>query len=168
MAIFGWGSKLAQVETASPQSMGNLRFMSTIAFERNLDGTLENFNKYFFAIYGCSINEQSGIKNLRNQLREQFPSKAVEVGENFVLVGDAAFRALSAYYEACIQAESLTEGYRGYMREHLVIMTKKHTDSQSLPIPIDLTEGQLNHDERLEFFTCIALLNGQVVPSNGI
>jgi hypothetical protein len=38
-----------------------------------------------------------------------------------------------------------------------------HNKSQSLPIPINLTEGQLSYDSRVEILTSIALNYGQVV-----
>jgi len=36
-----------------------------------------------------------------------------------------------------------------------------HAESQT--IPIDLTEGQLAHDEQLEFLACLAIANGHVL-----
>jgi hypothetical protein len=165
MKIFGWEARATQIEKVNPRSAGNLRFISTKALEQSLDGSDENFNRYYFAIYHCGPDEQSGLKNLRDQLRTQFPSMATDVGRHFILAGAAAFSALGAYHEACINAETLPEEFREYMRERLAAITEKHNRSQSLPVPIDLTEGQLSHDERLEYLTCIALSNGQVVPS---
>jgi hypothetical protein len=37
------------------------------------------------------------------------------------------------------------------------------TAYQSLPVPIDLTEGQLAHDLRTEILACLALLQEQVL-----
>jgi hypothetical protein len=167
LGIFGWGTKAVRVETAEPGSDGNLRFISTKALELALDGSDESFKHYFFAIYGCGPDEESGIKSLRDQLRAQSPSMATDVGRHFVLAGSAAYHALSAFHVACINADTLPKEFREYLSERLAAITDRHNASQSLPVPIDLTEGQLSHDERLEFLTCIALSNGQVVPSTG-
>lgn len=167
MGIFGWRAKPRRIEIAKPGSNGNLRFISTKALEQAIDGSDESFNRYFFAVYHCGPDEQSGIRSLRHQLRAQSPSMATDIGRHFVLAGSAAYLALSAYHEACINADTLPTEFREYMRERLAAITERHNASQSLPVPIDLTEGQLSHDERLEFITCIAISNGQVVLSNG-
>jgi hypothetical protein len=147
--------------------MGNLHFMSTSALERGLDGSEERFAAYFFAIYHCSPDEPSGISERRKQLRQSFPAKAIPVGKRFVLAGEAAYLALAAYYQALINCEALTDDFRSYASERLDEITNAHRESQSLPIPVDLTEGQLCQDFRLEFLTYIAISNGQVVPRSG-
>ena len=168
MKIFGRAPITKPVfERANPNSMGDLRFMSTAALERGLDGSEERFAAYYFAIYHCSPDERGGINELREQLRQQFPTKVVPVGKHFVLTGEAAYRALSAYYQALSICETLTDDYRAYASERLDAIAEAHRNSQSLPIPIDLMEGQLSQDHRLEFLTCIAISNGQVVPASG-
>lgn len=162
MGIFGWGAKATRVERASPGSAGNLHFMSTKALEQNLDGSDESFKRYFFAIYHCDPDELSGTKGLRDELRAQFPVMSTDIGRYFILAGAAAYRALAAYHEACIDTDTLPDEFREYMRERLSAITDKYNKSQSLPVPIDLTEGQLSNDERLAFLTCIALSNGQI------
>jgi hypothetical protein len=52
---------------------------------------------------------------------------------------------------------------RAYWKERFDETIERNRASQSLPVPIDLTEGQLAHDSRMEFLTCIALLQGQVL-----
>jgi hypothetical protein len=79
-----------------------------------------------------------------------------------VLTGEAAYQALGSYYHAMALAETVTDDLRQYYKEQLERITQIHRDSQSLPIPGDLTEGQMAQDHRLEFLTCIALHNGQV------
>ena len=73
-----------------------------------------------------------------------------------------AWLALAAYYQAVMGCETLSDHFRAYAKERLDDCTKSHRESQSLPVPIDLTEGQLASDPRLEFLTCVALRNGQV------
>ena len=167
MKILGWRGKKPRFERANPKSMGDLRFMSSAALERALDGSEERFAVYFFAIYHCSPDEPAGINERREQLRQTFPTKATPVGQRFVLAGEAAYLALAAYYQALIICETLKDDFRAYASERLEAITNAHRNSQSLPIPIDLMEGQLSQDFRLEFLTCIAIDNGQVVSRSG-
>ena len=141
-----------------------LRFYSTKALERRLDGSEERFATYFYSIYHCLPNEESDVSNRRDALRLQYPDKAIKINERrFVLVGAPAYQIIAAYFKALIAADTLSEEYRAYKAEHLELVQRKHRDSQGLPVPVDLTEGQLAHDERVERYTLIALRNGQIV-----
>jgi hypothetical protein len=151
------------IERASPKSIGNLRFISTKAMEHRLDGSDERFAEYFFAIYHCSPDEPAGINDYREQLRQQYPEQATPVGKYFVLSGEPAYLALSAYYRGMRNATSLSDEFREYMGECLERVTEKHRKSQALSI--NLLEGQLAHDPRLEFLTCVAIENGQILLS---
>jgi hypothetical protein len=146
--------------------VSKLGFYSTAALERGLDGGEDRFASYFFALYHCLPDEPAGINELRARLKREFPEKATEIGRRFVLSGEPAFRALTAYYHALTQAETLSEDFRAYAVQRLREVTEAHRDSQTLPVPIDLTEGQLAQDFRLEFLTCVAISNGQVFPSD--
>ena len=156
-------TKMRKLKRATPFSSGELRFASINTLEKRLDGSEERFVEYFFALYHCSPYEASGIKERREELKKQYPTKVVEVGGHFVLVGEPAFQALAAYYRAMAESEVTVESYRSYYAERLSVLIERHQKSQSLLEPIDLTEGQLSNDERLEFFTCVAITNGQVV-----
>jgi hypothetical protein len=164
--LFSWNlnSKASAIERASPKSIGNLRFISTKAMERRLDGSDERFAEYFFAIYHCSPDEPAGINDYREQLRQQYPEQATPVGKYFVLSGKPAYRALSAYYRGMQNATSLSDEFREYMGECLERVTEEHRTSQALSI--NLLEGQLANDPRLEFLTCVAIENGQVLLSS--
>ncbi len=140
-----------------------LRFASTAALERALDGTDACFGRYFFALYHCTLNEPAGIHDLRQQLRQRFPDKVTPVGDRFVLAGEAAFLALAGYHRALVECETLPDDFRAYAAERLAAITETHRKSQALPVPIDLTEGQLAQDKRLEFLTCVALDNRQII-----
>lgn len=154
------------IKRANASSVGNLRFISTAQLEQELDGSYEKFYEYFFAIYHCSYAENSGIKERREELSKFYPNNVIKVGEYFVLDGEAAFSALTSYYLALIQAETLSQEYRDYIAERLEEVKSAHTSSQSLPIPINLTEGQLANDMRMEMLTCIAIGNGQIVVAS--
>jgi hypothetical protein len=154
------------IKRANASSEGNLRYISITSLESELDGSYEKFYEYFFAIYHCSYAENSGIKERREELAKFYPNNVIKIGEYFVLDGEAAFSALCSCYLAFIQAETLSEEYRGYIAERLEEIKSAHSASQSLAIPINLTEGQLANDKRMEMLTCIALGNGQVVVQN--
>jgi hypothetical protein len=141
-----------------------LRFYSTKSLERDLDGGEETFERYFYSIYHCMPDEPSGVSERREALRKQYPDKSIKINERrFVLVGVPAFQILAAYYQALVGADTLSDDYRAYQKEHLDLLQQKHHDSQTLPVPIDLTEGQLAHDERVERYACIALRNRQIM-----
>lgn len=147
------------------EAISQLRFISTKSLERGLDGSDEAFAAYYFAIYHCTPDEPADINDYRNQLRTRFPEKSTPVGKYFVLGGEPAFLALSGYYLGMIEADTLSDEFRDYMRECLEQITTKHHRSQRLGI--DLLEGQLAHDPRLEFFACMALENRQIIISEG-
>jgi hypothetical protein len=143
--------------TAVPKQ---LHFYSTGAMERGLDGTEETFARFHWTMYHCSPDEPA-VNDRREQLRKQYPNKAVAVGQRFVLLGEAAYQALGGYYRAQASGNS-SESCRKYYSQQFDRIRAAHIDSQSLPIPVDLTEGQLAHDEQLEFFACVAILNGHI------
>jgi hypothetical protein len=149
-------------QPATKSAKSDLRFASTAVMERNLDGSAKQFQEYFFAIYHCLPDEKdAGIVSLRERMREQFPDKAIGVGKYFVLQGEPAFQSLRAYYYA-IATQHQDEHMREYFAGRQAELETAHAASQSLPIPVDLTEGQLNSDRQLEFLTLLALDNGQV------
>jgi hypothetical protein len=149
-----------------PRPSPHLIFHSTAELERDLDGSEERFADFFFAIYRCSpdhFGPDDGVNEHRNNLRDQFPAQTIAVGKRFILTGQPAWLALAAYYEALALQEP-REDFRAYAKERLDAVTKLHQDSQSLAIPIDLSEGQLAGDRRMEFLTRVALSNGQIFP----
>jgi hypothetical protein len=148
---------------ADANGKGNLRFVSTNTLEKELDGSESTFNDYFFAIYRCSPRDNAGIKELREQISNEYPNNAMSVGDDFVLIGEAAYLSLSTYYKALIKSSDIREEFRKYFEERLEQITTKHHQSQSLPVPVNLTEGQLSYDERVELLTSIALNYGQVI-----
>jgi hypothetical protein len=162
--LFAGAKRRVPDNTTSHPTFDRLRFNSTAALERGLDGSEERFATYLFSIYHCMPDELSDTNARREELRRQYPNKSVKINERrFVLVGVPAFQIISAYFQALISCETLSDDYRAYKQEHLALVERKHTDSQSLPIPIDLTEGQLAHDERVERYARIALLNRQII-----
>jgi len=140
----------------------DLVFYSTAALERGLDGSDARYSDYIFAMYHCRPEEPAETNQRREHLRSTFPTKVLQTGSQFVLVGEAAYLSLSSHYQALAACETLSEDYRSYASERLEQITSVHRGSQSLLVPLDLTEGQLSQDPRLEFLACLAVLNGQV------
>lgn len=142
--------------------MSGLVFASAEALEKELDGSDEAYYRYFFALYHCMPDEDTGINDYRRHLRDQYPRSAVSVGRYFVLWGEPAFQALRSYYYALSIEESLSDEFRVYAKGRQQAIEQRHRLSQALPVPIDLSEGQLCTDERLDFYACLALSNGQI------
>jgi hypothetical protein len=143
--------------------MSDFVFSSTVTLEKELDGSDESFNRYFFALYNCNPDEKNAINQIRQKIQEQFPDKAAEIGRHFVLWGDAAVQALRSYFQALASDESLDDDYRAYANGRLESIEIRHLTSQGLSVPIDLSEGQLCKDDYLDFYACLALSNGQIV-----
>ena len=59
------------------------------------------------------------------------------------------------------------DDFRAYAGERLDQITIAYRTSQSLPFPVDLMEGQLSQDSRLEFLTCIAISNVKSLQGMG-
>ncbi len=163
--LFKGSNRMPASSDLSPDpNFDRLRFYSTAAMERGLDGSEATFERFFYSIYHCMPDEPSGVSERREALRKQYPDKSIRINDRrFVLIGVPAFQVLAAYYQALIGADTLSEDYRAYQKEHLELLQQKHHDSQTLPVPIDLTEGQLAHDERVERYACIALRNRQIM-----
>lgn len=143
--------------------MPKLLSASTAALERALDGSDASFKRYFFALYHCSPDEEAGVNNLRAQMRSKHPQSAIPVGRHFVLKGEAECQVLRSYYPAASKATTLSEEFRRYAAARRESLEQLHAGSMGLPVPIELTEGQLSEDKTLDFYACLALNNGQVV-----
>jgi hypothetical protein len=138
-----------------------LVFASTVALEQALDGSEEAFRRYYFALYHCLPDEGNDLNARRVSVQRQYPDKSVKVGNRFVLVGEAAFQVVSVYYQA-LRLHGSPDAFREHASRRHEDILRKHRASQSLPVPIDLTEGQLCVDPDLDFYACLALSNGQV------
>ena len=155
--------KLFGAKSAALSMQGRLVFASLPALEQALDGSEEAYQRYFFALYHCSPDEDCALNERRKLVRAQYPEKVVEVGQRFVLVGEAAFQIVSAYFQG-LAIQGSPDEFREYAKRRHEIIVRKHRSSQSLPVPIDLTEGQLSADSDLDFYACLALSNGQIFP----
>ena len=163
MKLFSCRSKNTKVQADSNLE---LVFASTAVLEQALDGSDEAFRLYFFALYHCSPDESNDLNARRSHLQQQYPEKVLSIGRHFVLLGEAAFQVVSAYYQA-LSLQGDSEAFREYaLRRHDVIL-RKHRTSQSLPVPVDFSEGQLSADPDLDFFVCLALSNKQIFRKNG-
>jgi len=168
MKLFSFGSKAVQATSvASPEKQRRSMFASTASLERALDGTDKAFEQYYFSLYHCSPDESAGINQYREQLRLSHPEKAVSIGRHFVLWGHPAHHALTWYFEQLSNVTTLSDEFRAYAKHRLAEITSKHQKSQGLPVPIDLSEGQLSDDPTLTFYACLALDNQQIVSPSG-
>jgi hypothetical protein len=119
----------------------------------------EDFKKYFFSLYRCMPNEDCDLNTRRNKLRIQHPKLVIPVGDNFVLTGQAAYEVLSAHYYSLSMVEEYEEDVKNYYFKRYETVKKVHDRAQSLPVPIDLTEGQLGTDRDFDFYIKEAIVN---------
>ena len=155
--------KLFGTKSDASSDRDSLIFASVPALEQALDGSEEAYRRYFFALYHCSPDEECALNERRMHVRAQYPDKVVQVGQRFVLVGEAAFQIVSAYFQG-LAIQGSPDEFREYAKRRHEVIVRKHRSSQSLPVPIDLTEGQLSADPDLDFYACLALSNGQIFP----
>lgn len=148
----------------SDETSTKLVYASIKALESAIDSE-DEFKRYFFSIYHCSPDEDAEINRIRSEIRAQSPDSAVSVGRYFVLWGESAIKALSWYYTEITKTDTLPQEYRDYYADRLVEVARKHTRSQNLPKPIELSEGQLADDPRMNFLATLALMNGQIFRS---
>ncbi len=142
-------------------SRSGLVYASIKSLENAIDSE-DEFRRYFYSIYHCEPYEDAAINKLRAELREKSPNDSTNVGRNFVLFGESAYKALSWYYREITKTETLSQEYRDYYAERLIEVSLKHSKSQSLTNPIDLSEGQLADDPKMNFLATLALMNGQI------
>ncbi|MEY3286656.1 MAG: hypothetical protein RL500_1386 [Pseudomonadota bacterium] len=157
----GLSSLFGKKPVKQPAPAQGIAFASTADLERLLDGSDESFRAYYFALYHLYPDEICDFNSYRQQLCLAYPSNAVSVGRHHVLWGEPAFQVAKSYYEA-LAAQATPEEFREYAKRRLSAIAEKHRASQSLPRPIDLSEGQLNADTDLEFFARLAISNRQV------
>ena len=118
----------------------------------------EDFHKFFYTLYRCPPYERNDFNHRRNQIRIKFPELVIPVGNNFILVGEAAYEILSTYYYSRSLIEEYDEGVKKYYFKRYEQVKEIHKESQSLPVKIDLTEGQLGTDKDYDFYIKQAVL----------
>lgn len=155
-------SLFGKKQLRQPVPASNVVFASTAALERALDGSEQAFSNYYYALYHVEPDEDCAFNRYRDTVRSASPEKAVPVGSRYVLWGEAAFQVANWYYSALAE-EATPDSFRAYAQRRLEAISEKHRASQSLPHPIDLSEGQLNADQELEFYALLALNNRQVL-----
>jgi hypothetical protein len=157
----GLSSLFGKKPVRHPTPAQNIAFASTAELERALDGSDESFRAYYFALYHLYPEEECDFNRYRQRLCHAHPEQAVAIGRHHVLWGEPAFQVARSYYSA-LAAQATPEEFREYAKRRLEAIMERHRASQSLPQPIDLSEGQLNADKELEFFAHLAIGNRQV------
>ncbi len=83
----------------------------------------------------------------------------IPFGEYFILTGQAAYEIMSTYYYTLSLVTEFSEKEKNYYFDRFNSVKQMHEKSQSLPFPIDMTEGQLGTDENIEFYIKEAIIN---------
>jgi hypothetical protein len=123
-------------------------YTSPSILERTIS-TEDDYRRLHFALYRCSPDDICGINERRKELSIKYPSKTIPCGRYFILIGVAAAEALSAFYYSMHLAETLPEYLRSYYLERFEKIQEMHQRSQSLPTPVDITEGQFGTDKKM-------------------
>ena len=119
----------------------------------------EDFYKFFYSLYRCLPNERNDFNNRRNQIRIKYPELVIPVGNNFILIGEAAYEILTAHFYSLSLIVECEEDVKKYYFKRYEQVKEIHKQSQSLPVKIDLTEGQMGTDKDFEFYIKQAVLN---------
>ncbi len=143
---------------SNSDSYCGLEYMSPKEQEAELR-TEEDFKRYYYSLYRCLPNEKNDFNNRRNQIRIKYPELVILFGNYFVLTGNAACEVLSTYYYSLSLLEDYNDEEKNYYIERYETVKEKHRKSQSLDVPINLTEGQLGTDNNIEFYVKEAVIN---------
>ena len=143
---------------SNSDSYCGLEYMSPKEQEAELR-TEEDFIRYYYSLYRCLPNEKNDFNNRRNQIRIKYPELVIPFGNYFVLTGNAACEILSTYYYSLSLLEDYNDEEKNYYIERYETVKEKHRKSQSLEVPINLTEGQLGTDNKIEFYVKEAVIN---------
>jgi len=152
--------------TAKSAENNNLVFASTSDLEAAIN-TEDDFRRFYYSMYHSSPDTVSEFTKYREKVREEFPEMAVPVGRYFVLFGEAAYMAVSTYYNA-LSKQGKPENFRLYAEKRALEIEQLHSNSQNLAVPVELSEGQLAEDKNLEFYSLLALSNRQIFPKSNV
>jgi len=119
----------------------------------------DDFERYFYSLYRCTPSEQNDFNARRNQMRNKYPKLVIPFGAYFILTGQAAYEIMSTYYYTLSLVAEFSEKEKNYYFDRFNSVKQMHEKSQSLPFPIDMTEGQLGTDENIEFYIKEAIIN---------
>jgi hypothetical protein len=122
----------------------------------------EEFAKFYFNLYRCLPDEDNEFNKRRHSIKEKYPDKVVILGEYYVLFGVAAYEILAAFYYSLFLIEGSDDVEKKYYFRRYERIKEAHNKSQSLPKPIDLSEGQLGTDEDISFFINEAIKSRQI------
>jgi hypothetical protein len=125
--------------------------------------TEEDYKRYFYSLYRCSPDEKSDFNYRRNAIKEKYPDLVISFGKYFSLQGVAAYEILSSFYYSLSLIEEYDQETQDYYFNRYEEVKDAHESSQSLPFPINLTEGQLGTDHKFNFYLKEMLVNRQLL-----
>ncbi len=132
--------------------------------EQNLN-SMHDYEKYFFSLYRCFPYDDNDFIKRRNLIREKFPDLVIAFGDYYILTGQAASEVLTTFYYSHTLIDEYDDALKNYFWKRYNSTKEKHQNSQSLPFPINLTEGQLGTDEDIEIFFKQSLISYSITVS---
>jgi hypothetical protein len=150
-----------KINYSNHPSFCGLDYKSPKQLENEMN-TYEEFNHFYFNLYRCLPDEECEFNKRRQAIKEKYPDKVIQFGDYYVLNGVAAYEIISAFYYSLSLVEDYEEDVKKYYFKRYEQVKQAHKSAQSLPIPIDLTEGQLGTDSDIEFFVNEAIISRQI------
>jgi len=125
-------------------------------------GDDEGYRRYFYSLYRCPPDEVNDFNRRRVSIAEKYPAFVIDVGDFFILTGQAACEILSTHYYSMSIIEDYDQKIKDYYFGRYEEVLSFHQRTQSLPIPINLTEGQLGTDSNIGALIHEAVLHGML------
>ena len=125
-------------------------------------GDDEGYRRFFYSLYRCQPDEANDFNRRRFLIAEKYPALVIDVGDYFILTGQAACEILSTHYYSLSIIEDYDQKIKDYYFGRYEEVLSFHQRTQSLPIPINLTEGQLGTDSNIGALIHEAVLHGML------
>jgi len=138
-----------------------LDYRSPAQLESQMNST-EDFHHFYFALYRCSPDENNDFNKRRNEVSLKYPKLVIPFGDYYVLEGNAAAEILATFYHSLTLVDDIEDETKHYYASRYQDVVEKNQSSQSLPFPINLTEGQLGTDRNIQRMVHEAVLCRQL------
>lgn len=139
----------------------SLEYRSPRQLESSMNSA-EDFHHFYYSLYRCSPDEENDFNRRRNEVSLKYPDLALPFGDYFVLQGNAAAEILSTFYYSLTLVDDIDDEKKKYYSSRYQHVTERNQASQSLPFPLNLTEGQLGTDENMELMVHEAIMSKQI------
>ena len=142
-----------------------LEYRSPAQLESQMNSP-EDFRHFYFALYRCSPDEDNEFNKRRTEVSIKYPKLVIPLGNYYVLEGHAASEILSTFYHSLTLCDDIDDEAKSYYVSRYETVIEINRKAQALPIPLNLTEGQLGTDRTIERMVHEAVLCRQLTVWN--